>query len=48
MTRARGDLTRQLERALVAAHRRRRYRLGLALLGLVALATAAAWLLASW
>jgi hypothetical protein len=36
-TRGHGDLVRSLERAIAVATRRRRYRLGLALIGLAAL-----------
>ena len=38
-TRGHGDLVRLLERAIAVARRRRRYRLGLALIGLAALST---------
>jgi hypothetical protein len=38
-TRGHGDLVRLLERAIAIAKRRRRYRLGLALIGLAALTT---------
>ena len=40
-TRGHGDLVRLLERAIAVARRRRRYRLGLALIGLTALTTLA-------
>jgi hypothetical protein len=38
-TRGHGDLVRLLERAIAVAKRRRRYRLGLALIGLALLTT---------
>jgi hypothetical protein len=38
-TRGHGDLVRSLERAIAVARRRRRYRLGLALIGLAVLTT---------
>ena len=38
-TRGHGDLARSLERAIAVAKRRRRYRLGLALIALAALTT---------
>jgi hypothetical protein len=39
--RGHGDLVRLLERAIAVARRRRRYRLGLALIGLAAVTTLA-------
>jgi len=38
-TRGHGDLVRSLERAIAVARRRRRYRLGLALIGLAVVTT---------